>query len=188
MRTTPTYFDQVAVYDHNGHSITRRFNSRFDRFIDPYQPFGLMLYDANQSWMYSYGNMTDNDDYYYYDGSENIMNAMEYYKYKESGELDAYIRWLNIDYEYTYTDVALNQYGGPYWDLPLRNDPEIFVTDPRGFASVLQPLLMNHSIDQDIIFNTIVRISSKLRHLFICCRLERSNLLTIYWFYLSIYF
>lgn len=117
-----------------------------------------MLNDANQSWIDSYYNNISLSDY---DGSENIMNIMNDYGYKEQSELDSYIRWLNIDFEFTYNDIALNQYDGITYNLPDRDSYDTFVNDPRGFVSILQPILQQYpNIENDIIYNTIVRLPS----------------------------
>ena len=80
------------MYDVDGSEIPLRFDARFKRYIAPEKPMYKMMEAAYEVW-----EETSQE----YDGSESVLSVLKDFGYKEQGELDAYLRWWMIDYEYT---------------------------------------------------------------------------------------
>ena len=157
IKTSPTVYLDISVYDKAGDSIKMQFTNRLRAFqrkgglTTKPGPHYRMLKAAYQYW---------NEINNLYDGSENVMKLMEKFGYVERDELDAFIRWILIDYEMTFSNVALLNYNGPSEGLLGSTDSDSLVVDQRGFETILTKFMSDYNIP-DPMYEVKVRYSSR---------------------------
>lgn len=135
----------MEVYNSRGRRIPLAFARGVNKFISSTSPFYKALRAAKQYW---------DETSSKYNGSEDVMDVMKSFGYQENDELDAFIRFIMIDFEYAFTNIALLNYYSPNQDLTTFDKSESFVVDQRGFETVLQKFVEDNKIST--ILNTKV--------------------------------
>jgi hypothetical protein len=142
IQTSETVYRDINVYNNAGKSVSTKFALRFSDLVRKATanrdagPFRSMILEAQKYW----DELSDE-----YDGSENIMDVMAKFGYIERDELDAFIRWINVDYEYTFKDISLLN----FYDEKViigRNYSVSFVVDQRGFLTILTNYVKDNKI------------------------------------------
>jgi NAD(P)-binding Rossmann-like domain len=153
LQTSKTNYLKINIFDETGVNITSLYRTVYNQFTDSQTgPFYRMLNAAYQYW---------NEINDQYTGTENIMQLMkDKFAYVEDTELKAFVRWLLIDYEYIFNNIALLNYQGPEVDMIDPNEFEQMVIDPRGFETVLQKFASDYSIEPRL--NTRVSLGTDI--------------------------
>ena len=136
--TVQTRFMDIQMYNVDGKEIPLRFDARLKRYLEEDKPLYKMFEAARQVW-------DGNNDVY--DGSESVLSVLQDYDYKEQGELDAYIRWWIFDYEFTFSDLALTNFFSADDDIPVWEETETLVGDPRGYESIIHKIADDNGIN-----------------------------------------
>jgi hypothetical protein len=150
--TTDSVWRDIAAYNNIGNVISGQVQNKIRSMIrkaSVFHPGGHYWQMCNAGQQYWDGTTE------LYDGSESVIDVMESFGYVEQNEVDAFVRWMFIDWDWTFQDVALQMFDEANSIFPVTSsDP--MVQDQRGFITILTNFMIENSIP-DPIFD--VRVS-----------------------------
>ena len=135
----PIQYLDMNVFDVNGDGINKKFDAELGRYTSKNSP----IYKTSRSAYRFWEELEDS-----YTGSESIRKVMTKNGYNFTSEkpLDAFIRWLMVDWEYTYSNIALLNFYEAKSDVYSLNRTDLFITDQRGHSYFPKKLVANNKI------------------------------------------
>jgi hypothetical protein len=145
IQTFQNNFLDIEPYGIDGSSIKLQFWFRLNRFRSSYS----RMVRAAFLWLRGYRSFSSIRSGVDLAGTEDVMDVIKNVGWEEQDELDGFIRWVYIDYEFIFSDVALLTFG------VIVGQKQAMVIDQRGFETIPKDIASSNEISP--IFHTKVR-------------------------------
>jgi hypothetical protein len=145
IQTFQNHFLDIEPYGIDGSSIKMLFWFRLLQFRNSYGRMNRAAF----MWWWGFRSFRSIRSGVKLAGTEAVMDVIKKFGWEEQNELDGFIRFVFIDYEFALSDVAVSDFGGIY------RKTQAMVIDQRGFDTIPKDIASRNEISP--IFHTKVR-------------------------------